>query len=247
MAGIPRIPGAERQAPLPDVEGSIGEIDYALDHLDAKGFAVLTNANGIYLGEPLLDKVFEKLNKRKAVVMLHPTIRQICIGSEDRNQQVRSQEAVPLLQYPQPILEFFFDTARAVTHLILSKTVERNPDITFIVRHCGSVLPSIIERFTSYSTHVYGNNAISSDDVRHLFKTRFYFDLAGFPFPDQIHGLLRFTDSSRLLYGTDFPFLPAGAVVRAADRNDEEVGKLFGLEIQKHIYSKNARVLLSLE
>lgn len=233
--------------PLPDVEGSIEEIDYALDNLGAKGFLILTNANGIYLGEPLLDRVFEKLNERKAVVMLHPTTCQLCIGSEDKNKQVRSQEAVPLGQYPRPMLEFFFDTARAVTHLILSKTVQRNPNITFIVPHCGSVLPPIIERFTSYSTHVYGNDAISSDDVRHLFKTRFYFDLAGFPFPDQIHGLLRFTDSSRLLYGTDFPFLPADSVVRSAEKNDEEVRKLFGPEIQKDIYSENARGLLGLD
>lgn len=233
--------------PLPDVEGSLEEIDYALDHLGAKGFAILTNVNGIYLGEHSLAEVFKKLNERKAVVMIHPTTCQLCPSSEAHGgQEVRSPEAVPLPQYPRPMLEFFFDTARAVTHLILSKTVEQNPDITFIIPHCGSVLPAIIERFTSYSTRIYGNNAISSDDVRQLFKTRFYFDLAGFPFPDQIHGLLRFTDSSRLLYGTDFPFLPADAVIQSAERNDLEVENLFGAEIQKHIYSGNARGLLAL-
>ena len=233
--------------PLPNVEGSIAEIDYALDHLGAKGFAILTNANGIYLGEPSLDEVFEHLNKRKAIVMIHPTTCQLCCSTDlDVSQDLRSKEAVPLPQYPRPMLEFFFDTARAVTHLILSKTVERNSDITFIVPHCGSVLPSIIERFTSYSSRVYGNNSLSSDDVRRMFKTRFYFDLAGFPFPDQIHGLLRFTDVSRLLYGTDFPFLPADAVLELAQKNDKEVQALFGAAGQRQVYSENAGVLFSL-
>ncbi len=234
--------------PLPDVEGSIAEIDYALDQLGAKGFATLTNTNGVYLGEPSLDGVFEKLNEGKAVVMIHPTTCQLCPSTHlQAAQQVRSMEVVPLPQYPRPVLEFFFDTARAVTHLILSKTVERNPDITFNVPHCGSVLPSVSERFTSYSTRVYGSNSISSDDVRRMFKTRFYFDLAGFPFPDQIHGILRFTDVSHLLYGTDFPFLPGDAVVDSAQRNDEEVQALFGAVGQRYIFSGNARILLNLD
>lgn len=233
--------------PLPDVEGSVSEVDYALDHLGAKGFLLLTNSNGVYLGEPCLDKVFEKLNQRKSIVMLHPTTCQLCPHSGSAAaQNERSQEAVPLPSYPRPMLEFFFDTARAVTHLILSGTVQRNPDITFIVPHCGAVLPPIVERFTSYSARVYGTNSVSTQDVRQLFKTRFFFDLAGFPFPDQIHGLLRFTDASRLLYGTDFPFLPAEAVIDSMQRNDEEVEALFGDDLKKRIYFENARELLDL-
>lgn len=234
--------------PLPDVEGSIQEIDHALDVLGAKGFSLLTNANGVYLGEAALDDVFQKLNERSAVIMIHPTTCRLCSSTGPQpNHEAHSEEAVPLPQYPRPMLEFFFDTARAVSHLILSKTVERNPNITFIVPHCGSVLPSIIERFTSYSTLIYGNSAISSDDVRRMFKTRFFFDLAGFPFPDQIHGLLRFTDASRLLYGTDYPFLPAEAVVELVQRNDREIEALFGFEAQRCIYSDNARKLLAIE
>lgn len=234
--------------PLPDVEGSLAEIDFALDHLGAKGFAILTNVNGVYLGEPVLDRVFEKLNERNATVMIHPTTCQLCPASSSHSApEVRAQGSVPLPQYPRPMLEFFFDTTRAVTHLILSKTVQRNERITFIVPHCGAVLPPVIERFTSYSSRVYATNSISTDDLRQLFKTRFFFDLAGFPFPDQIHGLLRFTDASRLLYGTDFPFLPADNVVEAAGRNDQEVQALFGREGMRMVYWENAAGLLRLD
>jgi predicted TIM-barrel fold metal-dependent hydrolase len=229
--------------PLPDVEGSLTEIDYALDHLGAKGFAILTNANGVYLGEPVLDDVFLKLSQRKATVLIHPTTCRLCSETEGE----KAIESCPLPQYPRPMLEFFFDTARTVSHLILSRTVERCPGITFIIPHCGSVLPSIVERITSYSARIYKNNSISTDRVRHLFKTRFYFDLAGFPFPDQIHGIMRFTDSSRLLYGTDYPFLPAEAVVESANRNDDEVAKMFGVDEQVDIYSRNACSLLGFQ
>jgi predicted TIM-barrel fold metal-dependent hydrolase len=230
------------------VEGSIQEIDYALDHLGAKGFALLTNSNGIYLGDPLLDKVFTKLDERKAVVMIHPTTCHLCQSSDShRSQNIRAEASSPLPQYPRPMLEFFFDTARAIVHLILSRSVERHPNITFIVPHCGSVLPSVVERFTSYSTKVCGKNGISGDSVREIFKTRFYFDLAGFPFPDQIHGLLRFAGASRFLYGTDFPFLPADAVIELAEKNDTGIQKLFDAEESSQIYYENARRLLALD
>lgn len=234
--------------PLPDVEGAIEEIDYALDHLGAIGFILLTNSNGVYLGDPLLDKVFKKLDERKAVVMIHPTTCQLCPSSDSHwSQNFRAETSLLLPQYPRPMFEFFFDTTRAVVHLILSKSVERHPKITFIVPHCGSVLPSLVERFTSYSVKVSGENAITSDNVREIFKTRFYFDLAGFPFPDQIHGLLRFADASRFLYGTDFPFFPANAVVELAEKNDSEIQRLFTAEESKQIYYENARRLLALD
>lgn len=228
--------------PLPDVEGSLSEIDHALDDLGAKGFMILTNVNGVYLGDARLDPVFAKLNERGAIVMIHPTTCRLAC-----DHQPRASEVVVLPEYPRPMLDFFFDTARAVTHLLLSKTVERYQRIKWIVPHCGAVLPPVVERFTAYSARVYGKkDSISSDDVRTLFKTRFYFDLAGFPFPDQIHGLLRFADVSRLLYGTDFPFLPADAVVDSAERNDLEVEALFGEDGQRKVYQDNARELLSL-
>src|SRR5688500_4082605 len=59
--------------PLPQVAASLLEIDHALDHLGAVGFAVLSNAEGIYLGDEHLDPIFKKLNERKAVLFIHPT------------------------------------------------------------------------------------------------------------------------------------------------------------------------------
>ncbi|KAJ9501536.1 hypothetical protein LTR99_004418 [Exophiala xenobiotica] len=221
--------------PLPDVQGSLEEIDSALDQLGAVGFALMTNAHGHYLGDAHLDKVFEKLNARKAIVFIHPTS---CCS----HQSVGAER--PLSKYPAPMLEFFFDTARAVANLIITGTVDRYPDITYLISHCGGALPPLVERFASFSSIILrGDRAVSSDQVKELFKSRFYFDLAGFPFPDQIHGLLRVTDPSRLLYGSDFPYTPASALPGMASRMDEGLANLFGEGVIREIYSGNAKKL----
>ncbi|EXJ75087.1 uncharacterized protein A1O5_01783 [Cladophialophora psammophila CBS 110553] len=228
--------------PLPDIEGSLAEIDHALDHLGAVGFSVMTNAHAVYLGDPALDRVFEKLNSRRAVVFMHPTCCRVNLPVANG---VAPQAVAPLTQYPRPMLEFLFDTTRAVSNLILSGTVARYQSITFVVPHCGAALPPVIERCVGYMPRTVSPSLpITSDDVKHLFKTRFFFDLAGYPFPDQIHGLLRFTEPSRLLYGTDYPFYKAEAVYRLGGIMEQRALEIFNDETRKGIFGANARRLL---
>ncbi len=170
--------------PLPCVPESIAEIDYALDELGAVGFAVMSNANGAYLGDPALDPVFEKLNAREAVLFIHPTTCKELLAPEGDLQTVK-----PLEEYPRPMMEFMFDETRAVANLLLSGTVSKYPHISFVMSHCGCAIPPLMDRIGGFGTLLGGTN--KSLEFRRLLRERFFFDLAGFPFPDQIHGLLR--------------------------------------------------------
>ena len=101
--------------PLPDVKGTLEEIAYAGDQLNCDGYTLMTNHHGFYPGDPAFDPIFDELNRRKAIVFIHPTTT--CVKDVG--------PAIPLKQYPRPIFEFFFDSARAYINLFLSGTVSR--------------------------------------------------------------------------------------------------------------------------
>ena len=218
--------------PLPDVEGSLEEIDRALE-LGASGFAVMTNAQGYYMGDAWLEPIFKKLNERKTVIFMHPT--QCCSLDDPETDK-------PLAQYPTPMMEYFFDTTRAVVNLLLSGTVTRHENLIFLVSHCGASLPPLVERFTAFSATplLKGCEHLTSERVKELFRTRFFFDLAGMPFPDLIHGFLRVCDSSRLLYGSDYPYTPGPKVEELSHLMDSSLGELFAKQQICRIYSGNA-------
>ena len=224
--------------PLPDIQGSLAEILTALDDLNADGFVLHTNHQGVYLGDSTFEPIFSLLNERRATVFIHPTGP--CIAASPGSRCVA---ATPLPKYPSPMLEYYFETARCVADLLISGTVFRNPKITFLISHCGGALPPMIERVAVISTAWLGQ-PLSTETVRELFKKQFFFDLAGFPFPDQIHGMLRLVDSTRFLYGSDFPFTPGDYVQHLAAVLDTELTSIFDEEDIKDIHMRNAERLL---
>ncbi len=190
--------------PLPDVDGAVAELRYCYEHLDVDGVALLTNAGGMYLGDPELDPVFAELNDRHARVFLHPT-------SPPCWEQTS-------LGRPRPMIEFLFDTTRAVVNLVLNGTVARHPDIEFIIPHAGAALPVIADRVAAIA-RVLPDVDPSSDILRDL--GRLHYDLAGYPIPRQFDVLLTIATLDHLHYGSDYPFTPEVAVNRAAVALDE--------------------------
>ncbi len=197
--------------PLPDIESILNEIARAFSELHPVGFSIETNHRGTYLGDPSLDTVFNELNRIKSKVFIDPTTPCCKYIGENRND---SCTAVTFLdKFPNPRFEFMFHTARALTNLFSSGTIARCPDITFVIPHAAGALPPILQRFSSISSMLMRSELdLSSKALKDTFKKQFCSDLAGLPFPDQIHGLLRIVGRDRLLYGSDYPFTPAQGV-----------------------------------
>ena len=181
--------------PLPDTDGAVAEIGYAFDTLGADGVILDTNAHGIYPGDQRLDPVFAELARRRATVLLHPT-------SPPCWQQTA-------LGRPRPMIEFIFDTARAVTGLILAGTLDRYPEMRIIVPHGGGALPLLADRIQLFVL-ASAPQAPALDPMASL--RGLYYDLAGTPFPRQVPALLRLVDPGQLLYGSDFCFTPARGI-----------------------------------
>ncbi|KAJ6474663.1 hypothetical protein C8R47DRAFT_706989 [Mycena vitilis] len=248
--------------PLPDIAGTLLEIEYALDHLDADGFTLLSNFHGMYLGDPKLAPVYAKLHARHAIVFVHPTLPCIAsAGSHSHPVNQRALECAPLANvYPIPLMEFFFDSTRTFSDLLLSGTATAHPDITFIVPHCGSALPSVIDRVISTSSPLAAWMAqhpskttggartmqvITTSAVQDLFARQFYFDLAGMCIANQIHHLLRWVSSDRLVYGSDVPWTPWASAEKLVQAMQEELPKLFDEEEIQNIYEGNATSMSS--
>jgi 6-methylsalicylate decarboxylase len=179
--------------PLPDVEGALAEVTYACDVLHADGVTLETNARGLYLGDPAMEPVLDALDQRHALVVLHPT-------------SPPGWEAVAQ-GWGRPMLEFPFDTTRAVADLLLRGGLVRHPRIRMVVPHGGGALAALGDRIDLF-TRIFVDGAPDvADQLRNL-----YYDLAGAPVPRQLPALLELTDPSHLLYGTDWPWTPETVV-----------------------------------
>ena len=216
--------GGFASLPLPDVDGALEEITYALDTLKLDGVVMLTNFNGLYLGDQRLDLVFDELNRRGAVVFIHPT-SPICW----------QQSA---LGYPLPMIEFTFDSTRAVVNLIFSGTTTRCPKIRFIVPHAGGTLPFLARRIAMFGRGLAaGGTPISTEE--HL--RRLYYDLAGSPGSNALAPLLEMTERSHILYGSDYVHTPEAVV--SAHLNELLGSKLLSADDFRAIARGNALAL----
>jgi predicted TIM-barrel fold metal-dependent hydrolase len=208
--------------PLPNVDAALAEIAYASDDLGADGFVLMTNYDGVYVGDPRLDPVLDELNRRGAVVALHPT-------------SPPGWEATSLGR-PRPMIEFPIDTTRAVFNLILSGTLERCPQIELIVPHGGSAIPALADRVQDFTRAVAGERI----DVHGALR-RLWFDLTGGPYPTALASLLTLSGANRLLYGSDVPFGPMALLDRAIA--DLRANSAFTDEQRRGIFTDNPRRL----
>ncbi|MFW9939294.1 MAG: amidohydrolase family protein [Candidatus Thorarchaeota archaeon] len=177
--------GAFAILPLPDIEASIVELEYALDILNLDGVVLLTNFDGIYLGDAYYDELFYELNRRRAVVLVHPSVPPL--------------DTLPVIIKPA-VLEFVFDTTRAIANLIHRGATKRFPDIRFIFSHGGGTVPFIAWRIT------YGNKKIINQ------LKRFYYDTAVSATPYALSSLMNLVEPTQVLYGSDYPFSPERVV-----------------------------------
>jgi predicted TIM-barrel fold metal-dependent hydrolase len=188
--------------PLPDVEGSLREIAYALDVLKLDGLVLFSNANGIYLGERQLSPVFEELQRRAAVVFIHPN------ASPD--------PTFHRLGLPDSLLDFPADTSRAIANLHYSNTFARTPDVKYIVSHAGGTIPYVATRFGIVDEMAIVNGAeergTAADTLRRL-----YWDTA-LSWKNPILQMLRsVVGMDQVLYGTDFPYLRRDLAVQSRE------------------------------
>jgi 6-methylsalicylate decarboxylase len=194
MAEYPGRFGLFGTIPLPDVDGALREIEYALDSLKADGICMMTDYEGKFLGDPTFTPVMEELNRRKAVVYTHPYRNACC------------RNLVP--DVFEPTIELGTDTTRTIASLMFSGTAAKFPDIKFIFSHAGGTAPFLVQRFTFLANLRKDlQPRLPEGPINQLQK--FYYDTANASTVYPLASLMKLVPSSQVLFGTDFPFITA--------------------------------------
>ena len=183
---------------LEDVPAALTEIAYALDVLKADGVTLYTRygPGHTYLGHDDIRPIWEELNKRSAVVFIHPT------------HLVDTDLVNPHL--PQPLIDYPHETTRTAVDLIMSKTVREHPNCKIILSHAGGTLPYLATR-AAVMLPDYGLSDQSSEDFMQDAKS-LYYDLA-LSGNDYTLGLLtKFAKTEHILFGSDFPYAPTPTI-----------------------------------
>ena len=177
--------------PLPDIDNSLKEIAYVLDVLGVDGFGLVTNYGDILPGDAKLAPVWDELNRRKAVVYFHPTAAHCCINHSTG--------------LPPAILEFPFDTTRAIASLLTSGTLSRCPDIKFIFSHGGGTLPMLAGRVSRVMTvRKELSEKVPKGAMYELRKL--HYDLVSINTSAAFQAVRSLVDIPQMLFGSDFPY-----------------------------------------
>ena len=200
MADHPGRFGFFAALPLPDVDGALREIAYALDTLQADGVCMMTSHHGKYPGDPAFAPVMDELNRRKAVVYSHPSRAACCQNLLPQGSGLEGE----LVQ----------DTTRAITSVLFSGTVVRCPDIRFLWSHGGGTAPYITSRLSGAAAK------LPKGLIYELQK--FYYDTAQAFNPYTLPSFKKLVPVSHILFGTDFPFGAGSASVAQGLRENGE-------------------------
>ena len=184
--------------PLPDVDGALRELEYALDVLKLDGVVLFSNSNGVYLGDARFEPVFEELNRRGTVVFVHPT------ASPDPQAHQ--------LGLPDSLIDFPVDTTRAVAQMHYSNRFARTPDIKYIFSHAGGTIPYLATRFAIVDEMKvipgHEERGTAADTLRRL-----HWDTA-LSWKNPILEMLRsVVGIEQVLFGSDYPYLRRDLVV----------------------------------
>jgi predicted TIM-barrel fold metal-dependent hydrolase len=188
--------------PLPDTEGSLREIAYAFDVLKADGVGLVSDYDDKWPGDPAFVPVFEELNRRKAVVFVHPTAPSCC------------SHLMPGVA--ASTVEFLFDTSRAIISFLVNGTFSRFPEIRFIFCHAGGTMPMLAARTNSFVERHKDMAQRVPDGVLNELK-KLYYDVANSVNPSSMAALTAVVPTSQLLFGSDFPYVPPAITSNGLD------------------------------
>lgn len=176
-----------------DTDTTLKEIEYVFDTLKADGVGLQSNYGDKWLGHASFKPILEELNRRKAVIYVHPLVAACC-----------GQLSVGT--FPA-VIEVPHDTTRTVTSLLLSGTFARLRDIKWLFSHAGGTIPMMAGRIDAFYGKRPNLKEFAPEGIEGELK-RLHYDTANATHPAQMAALLKLVAVSQVTYGTDYPYFP---------------------------------------
>jgi predicted TIM-barrel fold metal-dependent hydrolase len=175
------------------------EIEYGFETLKADGIGIYTNDNQTHWpGDPYFDPMWQELNRRRAIVYMHPLAPPCCTNLNDSVSYTMN--------------EFDFDITRACTSILVNGVLHKYPNVKIIIPHSGGTMPMIAGRIKDRYPHDPKHDEyIPNGVIAELQK--FYIDIAHASFPYPMAAMTKFALPDHILFGTDYPFEPIESTV----------------------------------
>jgi predicted TIM-barrel fold metal-dependent hydrolase len=217
--------GAFGTIPMSDMNAAMAETSYVMDELALNGICLFSNHNGRYLGDPELDEFMDYLNQRKAVVFIHPTLP--------------LKEMLPNVSLDPPLVEFVFETTRAISNMLYNGVLERFPDIRFVVAHLGGTIPFVSWRMGLFEhsprQEFVDFRARCPKPVKE-YLAQLYYEVAVSCSPGNLQNVLSFVPVDHVLFGSDYPFAAQSFIdINSANVAGSGVLDAAGLEKVNHL------------
>jgi predicted TIM-barrel fold metal-dependent hydrolase len=208
-------------APLPHVQASIEETSRALDDLGMVGVTAGTVVLGKSIADPAFDGFFAELNRRKAVLFIHPT------GGSLGSPLIESTNLVWPVGAP-------LEDAVCLLQFMQANFPSRFPDIKIILPHLGGFVPFLTARLDQLQDHFLPDSAMAPSAQAKYF---WYDTVNGNP--AALRCALETLGADHLLFGTDYPFWRDDAFKLCVDYIGEaglpapEVDRILGGNVQE--------------
>jgi predicted TIM-barrel fold metal-dependent hydrolase len=196
----PRRFGGFGTIPMGDTADAVAEIERCLDRLKLQGVCLFASYGEKFLGDPAFDPVLAALDARAAVVFIHPALH-----PSSRNLA---------LPWPGFMMEYLFDTTRAVVNLAFGGAIERYPRIRFVLPHAGGVMPYFAWRLSVSPMIDRRLPQLSRADVYARLQ-HFWYDNGLAPTAETLTCLKEVALPERIVFGSDWPFANASVIAEA--------------------------------
>ncbi|MER6315856.1 amidohydrolase family protein [Streptomyces sp. NPDC001581] len=200
---VARFPGRFRAfaaLPLPHVDAALREIARAFDELGAVGVGVTTTVLGHTLADPLFRPVYEELDRRGAVLCIHPA------GEGVASPLITEHGMTWMVGAPVE------DTV-AIMHLILAGIPVRHPRMRILASHLGGALPLLPRRLDDHLAF----ESPGTPELPSVAVGRLWYDTVSHVHGPALVAAASTFGADRLVLGTDFPYEDGEVFLRAVD------------------------------